>query len=158
MRLLIGGVRRKRSQQHHTLGKLRVKAVDRQNAVHAVHAEENGLVAVGVRLIQDCGGRRAVDGQEHKIGAFVLRVVKLHGVVNGVGVAAHLGNDIQAEDLRLIDEVLINAVGVGAGVIVDHGDLGVGHMLVDVLRRGAALIGVGEADLEHIVLARGDLG
>ena len=45
--------------------RLSVEALDGQDAVHAVHAEEGGLIAHGVGLGEDDGGGLVVDGQEH---------------------------------------------------------------------------------------------
>ena len=49
----------------------------------------------------------------------------------------------------------MDALRVGVIVAVQHGDLGVRHVFGDVVSGGNALVGVGEADLEHIVLAGG---
>lgn len=43
-------------------------------------------------------------------------------------------------------------------VAVDDGDLGVRHIGAHVGGRAGALVGVGEAHLEHVVLARDDVG
>ena len=49
------GVRSERSQQHQALGQRGVEAINREDAVHAVAAEEDRLIAALVGSDQDLG-------------------------------------------------------------------------------------------------------
>ena len=145
--------------QHQALGQAGVKALQVQDAVHAVAAEEGGLIAHGLGLVQDQGGGGVVDGHEHQVGAGLLGLAQLHGKV-GVGVVGEGagGDDLQADLLGLRLEGVEDAGGIGIAVVIDGGDLGAQLVLLDVVRSGLALVGVGEAGLEHVVAALGHLG
>ena len=152
-----GGV--KRGEDVHALGQAGVKALQGEDAVQAVAAEVGELIALLAGLNQDVGGGGVVDGQEDHLRAVVVGVGDLGGEVGG-GVLGKGGgaDDLQAQALSGLLEALVDAGGVVVAVVVDHGDLGGQLVLGDEVRGGLALVGVGEAHLEHVVVALGDGG
>ena len=156
---LVVGVGGEGGQQHDALGQGGVKAGHCQDAVHAVHAEEGGGVAHALGLVQDDGVGLVVGGQEDQIRALALGVGQLHGeVALGVLGEGALADDLQAHLAGLGHEGVPDALGVSVVVAVDDAHLRPGHVLGDIVGGANALVGVGEADLEHVVLAADDVG
>src|SRR5699024_12750771 len=56
-----------RSQQHNALSQRSVEAFQRQNTVHAIHAEELGSVVHVLSLLQNQRSFLIVDGQEQQV-------------------------------------------------------------------------------------------
>ena len=157
---LVGGVGVERGQEHNALGQGSVKALHGEDAVHAVHAEEGGLIAHGLGLAEDDGGGLIVDGEEHEVGAGVLGGGELNGEVRGGGIGeGGLGDDLEsALGFGFLHEGIADALGVSVVVTIDNSDLCARHVLGDVVSRAGALVGVGEADLEDVVLILGHIG
>ena len=115
------------------------------------------MIAGGVGLIQDQGCGGIVDRKEYDICAGVLGFTELDGIVLGVLGAGGYGDDFDAQLFGLGFKGLVNAGGVGAGVVIDHSDLGAGNVLGHVAGGSGALVGVVIADLIDVVFALGDL-
>ena len=145
--------------EHQALSQSGIEALQIQDAVHAVAAKEGGLEAQGLGLVQNQRGGGVVNGQEHQIGFGVLGLGQLHGEI-GVGVIGEggHGDDLQADLIGGSLEGIVDTGGVGVAVVVDDGHLAAQIVILDVVGGGNALVGVGEADLEHIVLTGGDVG
>ena len=94
-----------------------------------------------------------VDGQEQQVGAGGLGTSQLDVEVGlaGLGEGA-LIDDVHAAGIGLCLEVVPDTDGVLVIVFVDDGDLRTVEVLIDVLGGTGALVGVGEADLEHVVI------
>ena len=154
------GVDGERSQEHDALGERGIEAGHGEDAVHAVHAEEGGLIAHGLGLAEDDGGGLIVDGEEHEVGAGVLGGGELNGEVRGGGIGeGGLGDDLEsALGFGFLHEGIADALGVSVVVTIDNSDLCARHVLGDVVSRAGALVGVGEADLEDVVLILGHIG
>ncbi len=154
------GVDGERSQEHDALGERGIEAGHGEDAVHAVHAEEGGLIAHGLGLAEDDGGGLIVDGEEHEVSASVLGGGELNGEVRGGGIGeGGLGDDLEgALGFGFLHEGVADALGVSVVVTIDNSDLRARHVLGDVVSRAGALVGVGEADLEDVVLIGGDVG
>ena len=145
-----------RGHQHEALGESGVKAGHIEDAVHAVHTEEGGGIAHGLGLREDHGSGLIVDGKEDEVGAGSLRSGELNGEVGGgIECKGALIDDGEALVARFLHESIADALRVSVVVAVDDGDLGIGEVLSHVVGSANALVGVGEADLEDIVLARG---
>ena len=159
LRLFILCVCSERGQEHQTLGQRGVKALNGQDAVHAVAAEEDRRIAALVGGNQDLRSLLIVDGQEYEISTGLLALGNLRGqirlVVSGEGLC---GNDLQPLDIGLGLELLINTGRIGIGGVIDDADLGAELVFCDIICGGNALVGVGKADLEHIVAALDDSG
>src|SRR5699024_3683356 len=114
--------------------------------------------AHGIGLGQDDGSGLIVDGQEDHIRPGGLGAGELVVEVGlaGLGEGA-LIDDGHAPALRLGHKVVPDALGVGVVVAIDDGDLGVLKVLVDVLGGAGALVGIGEAHLEDVVVALDDV-
>ena len=94
--LFILGVRSERSQQHQALGQRGVEAINGEDAVHAVAAEEDRLIAALVGSDQDLGSLLIVDGQENQISTGLLALGNLGGQVGLVISGKCLsGNDLE---------------------------------------------------------------
>ena len=157
--LFILGIGGEGGQNHDALGQGGVKAFHGQDAVHAVHTEEGGGVTHGLGLGQDNGSGLVVDGQEHGVSAGGLGRGQLDGEVGGgvLGEGAFI-DDLDALVCGLGHEGVTDALGVSVVIAVDHGHLGAGHVGAHIDGGAAALVGVGEAELEHIVLTGGHVG
>ncbi len=156
--LFVLGIGGERGEEHQALSQRGIEAFEGEDAIHAVHAEEGGRIAHVIGLGKDGGSGGVVDGQEHEIGAGGLRSGQLNGEVSGgvVGEGAFV-NDLDGLFAALSHEAVADALGVSVIVAVDHGDLRIGEVLGHVVSGSGALVGVGEADLEHIVLAVDDV-
>ena len=145
--------------EHQALGQSGIEALQIQDAVHAVTAEEGGLEAQGLGLVQNQRGGGVVNGQEHQIGFGILGLGQLHGEI-GVGVIGEggHGDNLQADLIGGSLEGIVDTGGVGVAVVVDDGHLAAQVVILDVVGGGNALVGVGEADLEHVVLTGGNVG
>ncbi|CAN4035735.1 Multidrug export protein mepA, partial [Dysosmobacter welbionis] len=141
------------SQQVDAFSQRGIEVLGGQDAVHAVHAEEGGGVAHGVGLGQNDRGGGIVDGQEQQIGAGGLGTSQLDVEVGlaGLGEGA-LIDDVHTAGIGLCLEVVPDTDGVLVIVFVDDGDLRTVEVLIDVLGGTGALVGVGEADLEHVII------
>ena len=156
---VVGGVGVEGSQQHNALGQGGVEALHGQDAVHAVHAEELGLIAHGVGLGEDQRGGLIVHGQEDQVGALLLGVGELDGkVIGGVGGEGGVAHDVQTQLLRLGHKLVLDAGGVHIVVLPDDVHVLAQVLLIDILGGGQALVGVGEAHLEHVVFVGDDVG
>ena len=103
--------------------------------------------------------RLIVNGHEHQISAGILRSGQLHGEV-GIGIIGKgaLVDNVQTLSCSLRNEGIPDALRICVIVAVNHGNLLAGHVGSDVGCGAGALVGVGKADLEHIVLAVNDVG
>ena len=156
--LLVLCVSSERSQQHQALSQRGVEALDGEDAVHAVAAEEGRGVAGLVGDDQDLRSFLIVDGQEDQISASLLALGNLGGQVRlVVGSEGLIGDDLQALLSSLSLELIMNAAAVSIGRVVDDADLGGQLVICDVVSRSNALVGVGEADLENIVAGVDDV-
>ena len=149
-----------RGHEHQTLSKGSVEAGHGQDAIHAVHAEESGSIAHGLSLGEDDGSGLIVDGEEDEVSTGILRTGQLDGEVgSGIVGESALIDDLESALIGgFLHEGVADALGVSVVVTVDDGDFGTSEVFSHVVGSANALVGVGEADLEDIVLARGDVG
>ena len=94
-----------------------------------------------------------MDGQEQEVGAGVAGSGELDVEVGGggVGEGAFIDNG-NALVGGFLHKGVTDALGISVVVAVDDGDLCAGEVVGKVVSGGNALVGVGEADLEGIVL------
>ena len=150
--LFILSVSSERSQQHQALSQGGIKALNIQDAIHAIAAEEDGLIAGLVGSGQDLRSLGVVDGQEHQLSASFLALGNLGGQVALV-VA---GESFSSDDLKSLGlsfglELGVNAGRVSVRRVIDDADLGSQSVLGNVVSGCNTLVGVGEADLVDIV-------
>ena len=139
---LVLGVRGEGGQEHDALGQGGVEALHGEDAVHAVHAEEGGLITGGLGLGEDDGSLLIVDGQEHDGGAGALGGVDLDGEVRGgVGGEGALGDDVHTLGGSFGLEGVADALGVGVVVLIDDGHVLTGKVLGNVVGGAGALVG-----------------
>ena len=154
----VSGVGIEGGHQGQALGESQVKALHGQDAVHAVTAEEGGLVADLVGVGQNLRGLGVVDGQENQVSACVLALGHLGGEI-GLAVLGEggLADDVEAQLLGLGLEAVGHACGIGVGGIIEHADLG-SQILFSHQHGGVdALVGVGEAHLVDVAAGHGDI-
>ena len=150
---VILGVSSEGSQHHQAFnhGQIRHLGLD---AVQAVAAEVNHVVQLALGLGQEHGSLSSVDGQEHHIAAGVADGVDLGGEVRGgAGSEGLLGDDLQALNVSLSLEGLIQTGGVVDIGLIEHGNLGAQVVVHDVVSGSGALCGVVEADTEGVLIA-----
>ena len=140
-------------QQHDTLCQACIKALHRQDAVHAVHAKPGRSIVHILGLGQDQGCRLIVHRQEHQVRAFVLGIGQLDGEVRVVAVCkGGVTDDFQAQFFRLFQEVLMDSLGIHIVIFPNHSDLRAKLFLRDILGGSGALVGVHKAHLEDVIL------
>ena len=140
--LFILCVSSERGQQHQALGQRGVEAINGEDAVHAVAAEEYRLIAALVGSDQDLGGLLIVDRQENQISTGLLALGNLGGQVGLVISGKCLsGNDLKVLSSSLSLELLIDTGGVGVRGVIDDADLGAELVVGDVVSRSNALVG-----------------
>ena len=100
------------------------------------------------------GCRSIVNREEEKIRTLCLSVVKLCGEVT-VGVIRESSRtyDFKSLGLSLGREFLIDTGRISIAVVVDYRNLGAELLLFNILCGSNALVRVGKAHLEYIVLA-----
>src|SRR5699024_6989634 len=135
------------------------EAFQRQNTVHAIHAEELGSVVHVLSLLQNQRSFLIVDGQEQQVSTGCLCLTELNREVGCAGSGEGGGrNDVQTLCIRFGLELFIDTRRIRGVVLVNDSDFGAQLIFRNVVSRSGALTGVGEAHLEHIVLALGDGG
>ena len=153
---LVFAVGGERAQHHQAVGHGGVKAVHAQDAVHAVAAEEGGLIADAVGGDQHLAGLLVVDGQEHQVGPGLLALGDLGGqVALVVGREGRLRDNVQPQLGGVGRKGLVDAGRVRVGRVIDDADAGAQAVGADVVGGRNALVGVGEAHLEDVVAGQG---
>ena len=152
-RFVIGSRSGERSHQHDILGQTRVEVLHRHQTIQTVAAKEHRLIADLVSLRQNQGRLGVVNGQEHQLCACRLGLLNLDcEVLIAVGGKRLVGNDLQALFLRLGHERIVNAGGIRVRTVIDDGDLCRKAVLNDIIGGKRALLRVGEANAERIVV------
>ena len=150
----VGRSRIKGSHEHQTLGQLRIKVVQCQDAVHTVATEEfRAEASHGRGLFQNQRRLRIVDGQENHIRAGIFGFLNLHREVGFViRIKGIRRNDLQLLSGRFGFEALIDTGRIRIGVIINDSNFGRQFVTGDVFGRFHALVGVGEAHAERVVV------
>ena len=153
--LVVGG---ERGHEQQALGKGGVEALDAQDAVHAVATHHLDLVAHIGGVLEEHRGRSVVDRGENHRRALFLGL----GELVGEGGLRIVLEGLLVDDLELgLGSLLLERIGdagrIGVAGVVEQNELLVAVVGSEELSSVNALVGVGEAHLEDIGLALGDV-